>query len=234
MAGFQDAARHYRRSLTACAASDDRPVVTLSLARSLDGSIALVAGTRAALSSEESLRFTHSIRAVNDGILVGVATVIADDPRLSTRRVAGASPRPVVLDRALRVSSQARILSRNPLILHGPNPDAGRALRLRDTGAELVGVALDASGLLDLKQVAAALRRAGIARLMVEGGARVHAAFFGAGLFDIVVTTVVPQVWDGYRIPSGDGRARFPMRDLRSFQLGGDQVWVAARDRGAA
>ena len=205
-------------------------MVTLSLARSLDGSIALVAGRRAALSSDESLRFTHSVRALNDGILVGIETVIADDPRLNTRRVPGASPRPVVLDRTLRVSPQARIVARRPLIVHGPDPDVNRAGQLARAGAELIEVALDRSGLLDLSVALTAIRRAGIGRLMVEGGARVHAAFFAGGLFDIVATTVVPQIWDGYRIPSGSGGAQFTMHRMRSFSLGGDQILIATRE----
>lgn len=231
MTRFKPAVRHYRRLLATCPTSNERPIVTLSLARSLDGSIALVAGKRAALSSDESLRFTHSVRALSDGILVGIDTVIADDPRLNTRRVSGASPRPVVLDRTLRVSPSARIVARQPLIVHGPDPDTARTRTLRAAGADLAGVALDRSGLLDLSAALAAIRHAGIERLMVEGGARVHAAFFAAGLFDIVATTVVPQIWDGYRIPTGSGGAQFAMHRMRSFSLGGDQILIATRNR---
>ncbi|MBM2842777.1 MAG: RibD family protein, partial [Anaerolineales bacterium] len=91
----------------------DRPFITLSYAQSLDGSIALPDGRPLALSSPPSLFRTHALRARHDGVLVGVGTILADDPQLTVRHAAGPNPQPIVLDTGLRTPLPARILS-NP------------------------------------------------------------------------------------------------------------------------
>lgn len=87
-----------------------RPAVTLAYAQSLDGCIAAARGTPTRLSGAESMRLTHELRARHDAILIGVNTVLADNPQLSTRLVPGPSPRPVVLDSRLRTPPSARLL----------------------------------------------------------------------------------------------------------------------------
>lgn len=95
------------------AAPADRPFVTLSYAQSLDGSIALGDGRPLALSSPPSLFRTHALRARHDGLLVGVGTILTDDPRLTVRHAAGPNPRPVILDTQLRTPLPARVFA-NP------------------------------------------------------------------------------------------------------------------------
>ena len=114
-----------------------RPFVTLSYAQSVDGSIAIARGLRSALSGPESLRFTHALRAGHDGILVGVGTVLADDPELRVRLVDGRDPQPVIVDSHLSTPVQAKLLSqsgRQPWIgTTGPRrPRALRGARARD------------------------------------------------------------------------------------------------------
>ena len=85
-----------------CADPEAPPQVTLTFAQSLDGSIAAVRGQPLALSSAETMVITHRLRAMHAAIVVGVGTLVADDPSLTTRLVEGPSPRPVVLDASLR------------------------------------------------------------------------------------------------------------------------------------
>jgi GTP cyclohydrolase II len=88
-----------------------RPFVTLAYAQSIDGSISIARGQRSALSGRESMRFTHALRAGHDGILVGVGTVVADDPELRVRLVDGPDPQPVIVDSHLRTPVGAKLLA---------------------------------------------------------------------------------------------------------------------------
>ena len=88
-----------------------RPFVTLAYAQSVDGSISIARGQRSALSGPESLRLTHALRAGHDGILVGVGTVVADDPELRVRLVDGRDPQPVIVDSQLSTPVAARLLA---------------------------------------------------------------------------------------------------------------------------
>jgi GTP cyclohydrolase II len=174
------------------------PVVTLSWARSSAGAIAGPDGAPAALSGPESLRLTHRLRTLHDAILVGIRTVLADDPLLSSRLVEGRQPQPVVLDSRLRFPLTARLLARadrKPWIFCGDAPmPAEDALVAR--GARVFHVA-SVGGSLDLREVLAVLRSQGIASVMVEGGARVLAAFLGAGLVSQIVVTTSPSTLVG-------------------------------------
>jgi GTP cyclohydrolase II len=89
-----------------------RSFVTLAYAQSLDGSITTERGQRYRLSGPEAMRFTHALRAAHDAILVGVGTVLADDPELRVRLVEGPDPQPVVVDSRLRTPATARLLTR--------------------------------------------------------------------------------------------------------------------------
>ena len=94
-----------------------RPVVTLSYAQSLDGSIAARRGFPLQISGTESAQLTHQLRAVHDAILVGIGTVLADDPHLTVRHAQGKDPQPVVLDSQLRFPLGAKLLrERSPWI----------------------------------------------------------------------------------------------------------------------
>lgn len=170
-----------------------RPVVTVTWAQSSDGAIAGPGGAPARLSGVQSMTLTHQLRAMHDAILVGIQTVLNDDPLLSVRLVEGPQPRPVVLDSRLRFPLGARLLSRtdiSPWIFHSI-PDIVAECNLSDRGATLFRVPA-AKGGLDLRAVLSALREQGIASLMVEGGARVLSSFLRQGLADQAVVTVSP------------------------------------------
>lgn len=180
-----------------------RLATTLTYAQSLDGSIAAHAGEALQLSNPYSLAMTHRLRACHDAVMVGINTVLADDPRLTVRLAPGANPQPVVLDGDLRFPVQARLLrepGRLPPILFTSLRACPRAEeRLRSAGARVVRVPTLRSGLLDLAAVLARLESMGIGSLMVEGGARVITSFLQGRFADLAVLTISPQFVGGLR-----------------------------------
>ena len=204
MSAGEDGARRIEAAVRACLAAPGRPlpVVTVTWAQSATGAIAAAGGGPTALSGPESLRLTHRLRSLHDAILVGIVTVIADDPLLSVRLVEGRQPQPVILDSQLRFPANARLLARvdrAPWIFHAPgNPET--AAHLEAKGAVLFEVGRGEGG-LDLRQVLEVLKARGISSLMVEGGARVLRAFITQGLAAQVVVTESPQRIEGISGP---------------------------------
>lgn len=176
-------------------ARNQAPFVTLSYAQSLDGSIALRRGVPITLSGPESMTLTHALRTVHDAILVGIDTIVADDPRLTVRLVDGADPQPIVLDSTLRFPAEAQLL-RHPKGVWIATT-AAHALRApADPRLRIVAVAADAQGRVDLHALLAELGRLGIRSLMVEGGARVLTSFLQQALANYAVITITPR-WIG-------------------------------------
>ena len=181
-----------------------RPWVTLTYAQTLDGSIAVRPQEPLAISGPETKHLTHRLRAWHDGILVGVGTVLADDPKLTARRVGGPHPRPVVLDSRLRTPPQARLLQhpQGALLVTTPDAAEARAAALRAAGATIVRVPRGPHGVA-LPAALAALRDHGLQRLMVEGGARVLTAFLRARLGDWLLVTLAPFLVGGVSVLTG-------------------------------
>ncbi len=189
-----------------------RPVVTLSYAQSLDGSLTSRPGKRLAISGAESRRLTHQLRAAHDAILVGIGTLLTDDPRLNARLVGGPHPQVVVLDAELRTPLQARVLQRSDLralIVCAKDAPQEKARQIEKAGGRILRVAADAGGLLDLAEMLRAIHRLGLRSLMVEGGAEVVTSFINSRLVDQAVVTL-SAMWIGGphagRVnPDGDG-----------------------------
>jgi 3,4-dihydroxy 2-butanone 4-phosphate synthase/GTP cyclohydrolase II len=192
-----------------------RPFVTLAYAQSIDGSISIARGQRSALSGPESLRLTHALRAGHEGILVGVGTVVADDPELRVRLVDGRDPQPVIVDSQLSTPVAAKLLAqkgRRPWIgtttqsggrgAAWPAGDAGvaahdRRARIEARGARIFPSDPQANGWVDLAALLRQLYAEGIAHLMVEGGARIITSFLEARLVDYVAVTIAPVFMGG-------------------------------------
>ncbi len=176
-----------------------RPLITLAYAQSLDGSIATERRQAIALSSEPSFRFTHQLRAAHDAILVGIGTVLADNPRLTVRLASGPNPQPIVLDSSLRFPPTANLVQhpQKVWIATGPHSDPSRRKALEDSGVEILELSLDGDGRISLSELAATLHRRGIRRLMVEGGQAVLSAFLREQLADWLVVTVSPHLVGG-------------------------------------
>jgi 3,4-dihydroxy 2-butanone 4-phosphate synthase/GTP cyclohydrolase II len=175
-----------------------RPLVTLSYAQSLDGSIAARRGFPLALSGPESSVLTHRLRAAHDAILVGIGTVLADNPRLTVRLVEGKSPQPLILDSCLRIPLNAALLEgRSPWIATTSQADPQIAAALEGQGAFLMYFPADAEGRVSLPALLERLDQIGVASVMVEGGACVIGSFMAGGLVDLMVLTIAPVLVGG-------------------------------------
>jgi GTP cyclohydrolase II len=179
----------------------NRPLVTVAYAQSIDGSIAAKRGCPLAISGPESLLMTHKLRRAHDAILVGIDTVLADDPRLTVRLVSGSSPRPVVADSKLRFPLDARLLQNpNPAIIGtAPGHDPKKRKALEAAGIDVIEVPPDPRGGIDLCIFLQKLRAKGVNKLMVEGGARILNSFLRCRLGDRAVITVAPKWVGGLR-----------------------------------
>ena len=213
-----------------------RPLVTLSYAQSLDGSIAARSGHPLALSGSESLVLTHRLRAAHDAVLVGIGTVLADNPRLSVRLAPGPHPQPVVVDSRLRFPSYANLLRhpRPPWIATGEGAEPRRRAALENAGALVFAVASQ-NGWMDLASLLQRLGDRGLNCLMVEGGAQIITSFLSARLVDQVVITVAPMLVGGLRVVDRLGPVLKPYPRLRRLlyqPLGDDLVLWGEPDWG--
>ncbi len=184
----RDHAGHFRR------VRDKRPHVILKLAVSSDDKIAAAGRKPIAISGEAAKARMHLLRAQCDAILVGIGTVLADDPLLTCRLngMEARSPVRVVLDRNLRIPGTSRLVHsarQTPLwLMTSKLSEASAAMKLGAAGAQVIRIATAASAApaLDLLDILHALADRGITRLLVEGGARVASSFVAAGLLDEV------------------------------------------------
>ena len=176
-------AGHFRR------VRDGRPHVILKLAVSADEKIGAAGRKPIAITGEAARTRVHLLRAQCDAILVGIGTVLSDDPLLTCRLpgMEKRSPIRVILDRALRIPGQSRLVHsarETPLwVFASELAEAPAAMKLGAAGAQVIRVAPTAQG-LDLNAVLRALSERKITRLLVEGGSRVASSFVAAGLVD--------------------------------------------------
>lgn len=205
-----------------------RPFVLLKLAQTLDGRIATRNGRSQWITGEAARKRVHLMRSRADAVLVGIETVLADDPRLTVRHVEGRQPRRIVLDSRARTPLVARILN-------GEAPatvcvtDAAPAERidgLKQAGAEVLVLPVG-DGSIPLEALKSALGTAGIVTLMVEGGSRVATSFLREGAVDRIACFVAPRIL-GAGIPSvadlelDDLSRAIDLRDTLVEQLGCD------------
>jgi len=213
-----------------------RPSVTLKLATTLDGRIATHEGQSRWITGEEARRVVHELRAGHDAVLVGIGTVLRDDPELTVRHVTGRSPTRVVLDSHLHLPLSSRLAHIPPAtwVLTTEDAPVDREERLRERGAVVIRIP-ESGGRVDLIRTAGVLAERGVTRLLVEGGPQIHGAFLDAGLADRIIVFVAPKVLGGDGAPSAvaglgaetpDGAPLFTVHRVET--LGGD-VMLEAR-----
>jgi diaminohydroxyphosphoribosylaminopyrimidine deaminase/5-amino-6-(5-phosphoribosylamino)uracil reductase len=168
-----------------------RPFVTAKFAMSLDGKIATRTGESRWITGDESRAHGHQLRHAHDAILVGVNTVVADDPELTTRLPGEGSRQPlrVVVDSRLRIKQSAKVVGPNTLIATTRGGRVG--------AAEVVRLPADTQGRVALPALMDELGRRGILSLLVEGGGEVHAACFADNLVDKVCAYIAPKLVGG-------------------------------------
>ncbi|MFL2840543.1 MAG: RibD family protein [Pseudohongiellaceae bacterium] len=177
-----------------------RPFITISYAQSWDGSITTCKGETVVLSSFISQKLTHQLRSLHEGILVGIETVLSDDPQLTVREWAGNNPQPIILDSRLRMPRESN-LHKHPdkkcWVLTVENDEI--ITTKEDSAHEIIQVFNQCYDFVPLLPAMRILREKGIGSLMVEGGAKVITEFIKLGLADAVVMTIAPKIIGGYK-----------------------------------
>jgi riboflavin-specific deaminase-like protein len=175
------------------------PFVTVKFAQSLDGRIATATGDSKWITGEEARQFAHQLRSRHDAILVGIGTVLADDPQLTVRLTEGRDPLRVVVDTNLRTPLTARVLANGAaagtLIVCAESVDRERVEAVEELGGAVLRLAAndDQAG-IDIARLLEALGRRGIKSVLVEGGRQIITAFLSARAVDRVIAIVAPKI----------------------------------------
>jgi len=208
-----------------------RPFVHLKLATSLDGRIAACTGDAKWISGEASRVAAHRLRRRYSSILVGIGTILADDPELTVRHVIGRDPVPIVLDRFGRISPDARLFAgpRHPIIVTGQIPQATEEALTAAGGRVQRMPVHSGGGGFDLETLCVWLGEQGIDSLLVEGGGETAAGFLESGLVDKVSFFVAPILIGGRNaVPAVGGKGidriaeAWRLKDLTVERLGDD------------
>lgn len=210
------------------------PLVVMKVAMTLDGRIATRSRASKWITGPEARRDGHLLRAHADAVLVGVGTVISDDPMLTPRDVpvVGALPARVVLDSRLRTpinSALVKTANEAPVwILHGHDAPKERATELRAHGVETIEIEIEDER-VGLRAALRELAARGVTEVLVEGGGAVHGSLLDAGLGDKLVAYVAPKLFGGRDafpafggVGAGAVEEARSVRDWRFEPLGSD------------
>ncbi len=167
----------------------EAPRVIGQIGQTLDGRVATPTGKSLYINGRCALAHLHRLRAGVDAVVVGIGTVLADDPRLTVRLCDGASPVRVVIDPQGRIPAGARCLT----------DDAAPTLLLGGEGAGRVSVAADADGALSPAAILAALAGRGLRRVLIEGGPTTLSRFIAEGAVDELHVMVAPTIFGSGR-----------------------------------
>jgi diaminohydroxyphosphoribosylaminopyrimidine deaminase / 5-amino-6-(5-phosphoribosylamino)uracil reductase len=171
------------------AGSVDDLMVIGQLGQSLDGRVATAAGHSHYINTVDGLAHLHRLRSLVDAVVIGIGTALADDPRLTVRRVTGPNPARVVIDPHGKLPAEARLL-----VADGAQrvvvTAAGRQPRM-PPGVDIVALPAE-NGIIDPVEILGALARLGFRRLLIEGGAKTVSRFLAAGCLDRLHVIVAP------------------------------------------
>lgn len=216
-------------------AHERRPYITVSYAQSLDGSITAYRGTKLEMSSPESRVLSHQLRSRFDAVLVGIGTVLIDNPRLTVRLIEGRNPQTAIIDSELSIPLQAELLKneRLPWIFTTDRADPKKRSALEDMGTRIIRVRTDDQGGIDLSYVMRELLFLGVKTILVEGGGRIINSLFKEKLIDAVVIYFAPVFVGGvhaieHPLMAKDedaARGKLPRLDIKgNARLGNDVV----------
>ena len=223
------------------AVEKQRPFVRLKAGVTLDGRVADGAGRSRWITGEAARRVAHAFRQEAAAVAVGVGTVLADDPRLTTRDPdfrpfpemreppPPRDPRPVVFDTEARTPPSARVVARGALVLVGEGAPRDRVEALRAAGAEVLELPRDARGRVSVEAALRALFARGLNSLLLEGGPRLAGAFLEAGLVDRVSLFLAPKVLgEGRGLVEGfaPGLDRAPGFETLRVERVGEDLWL--------
>ena len=176
------------------------PYVTLKAAQTLDGMIADKNNYSEWISSSESRKYVHWLRARYDAVLIGSETARIDNPKLTVRMVEGRNPYRVVLDSSLKLKSDLnlfKINSDNKTIVITSEKNKSKLKKinqLEKLGVKILFVKLDAQGRMQLKSVLKEIAKLQISSILVEGGSKIYSSFLKQKLFDDIFLFVSPKI----------------------------------------
>jgi diaminohydroxyphosphoribosylaminopyrimidine deaminase/5-amino-6-(5-phosphoribosylamino)uracil reductase len=211
-----------------------RPWLRVKVAASLDGRTALRNGTSQWITGAQARRDGHHWRARSCGVMIGIGTLLADDPRLTVRHVrTSRQPLRVLVDRNLELPLSARLLEGGNVLVFTAVEDREKTRLLAQTGAEVV-VLPGGSGKVDLPRMLEELGRRGLNEVLVESGNRLNGALLRAGLVDELVLYFAPHLlgdsargmFDLRELTALDQRVALRVCDLRRI---GEDLRIVAR-----
>ena len=175
------------------------PFISLKAAQTLDGKIADSKGGSQWISSMQSRKFVHHLRANYDAVLVGAGTVGKDDPSLTVRLTDGRNPRRIILDSALTLKTDKKLFTRNNdhktiLVTSKNNENKRKIKKLESFGVQVIFASEEKNGNLNLKNVLRVLAKNNVASVLVEGGSRVFSSFIRSGLYDDIFLFISPKI----------------------------------------
>ncbi len=178
------------------------PFVTLKLAATIDGRIATSTGESKWITGEPARKEVHRMRSKTDGVMVGIGTVLSDDPLLTTRYVRGGVPVRIVADTNLKIPLDSRLLGEGGRVVIATTRRAslGKARELEGMGAEVLFIPAAREG-VSIGKLLATLGRMEITSLLIEGGPRIAASALREGVVDKVVIFFSPRIIGGDGIP---------------------------------
>jgi len=213
-----------------------RPFVILKVAATLDGMVATGQGDSKWVTSVEARQHVHQMRDQVDAILIGVNTVVRDDPRLTTRMIGkkGRDPIRIIVDGTLYIDPQRKVLnlkSKAPTWLattHEANPVKIEEIKKKKNVDILT--CRDQNGRLDLKDLLIQLGQRGVASLLVEGGPAIHSSFINERLADKVMIYYAPKLLGGGALSMFNSlrvaslKHLFVLRGLKATPIGDDML----------
>jgi diaminohydroxyphosphoribosylaminopyrimidine deaminase/5-amino-6-(5-phosphoribosylamino)uracil reductase len=207
-----------------------RPWITVKAAVSVDGRMALENGESKWISGSESRVRSHLLRAENDAIMVGVGTILKDNPLLSVRDADGSSPVKVIVDKDLRTPEAAKILDGgNCVFFTGPSPDENKVGALTRRGAKVIRQTEETGAYIPMDGLLSELCALGVNQLMVEGGSKLIGSLIKSGAVDEYSLFIAPKVL-GLGIGISDSISFTHMDDtisMKSMKVRkiGDDIW---------
>ncbi|MBN1543282.1 bifunctional diaminohydroxyphosphoribosylaminopyrimidine deaminase/5-amino-6-(5-phosphoribosylamino)uracil reductase RibD [candidate division KSB1 bacterium] len=178
--------------------STGRPYLSLKIAQTLDGRIATSTGHSKWITAEPSRKMAHKIRATHDAILVGIGTLLTDDPRLTVRYSRGTSPHRIVLDSQLRVPLDAKVLSAglapNTLLITTDAASKEKITRIEERGASVKILPRDDRGWAALPAVWEFLVQRGVTSILIEGGSTVQTECIKGGFANRLYLFIAPKI----------------------------------------
>ena len=216
-----------------------RPFVNLVTAMSLDGKTATAMGDNEGITGPEAKEYVHQLRARYDAVMIGVNSVLQDDPQLSCKALRGCDPWRIVIDSQGRTPATAKLFlrsdpveSRAPVLIaisYGAHEEHLKSLR--HAGAEILHCPDESSAepKVDLFRLMGQLNKRGITSVLIEGGSTLRAAALEAGIVDKVTFLVAPKIIGGRDASSaieGNGSTiiseAWQIKDIESRVLGQD------------